>query len=351
MSASASTQFDQFVSPSQVAGHAQLASPFSAASAGSVDGLDGASAYARTGLFPVLAPPPTATPEEEALTDQVEQELADDAPVLMSCMFGCGPPQPKANGFTRGTFWHCRPCYNAERVLIKLSKEAQKEEDAQDDQDGQPQAKKQKKKTHLDELKERDLEAYNSIVRSCRVVASGKLSGLEERLRRQAAYGQLSWVEQTMTTCFKAGAVFVTRTKFCNHQKETHNMDEDQAGQLFDSFQVGQPGVLSLPGDAKRVAIMKDPELDIKLARTHGRRLGASSAIRDQGEANAVLGALANVGASQGQLSPEAFGAAAHLFRPGALTGSSSGQVLPTEGFFHKPLRCRVWRRPTPFRV
>ena len=96
-----------------------------------------------------------------------------------------------------------------------------------------------------------------------------------------------------------------------------------------------------MPGTEKRVAIMKDPELNVELARTHGVRLASTSAVRDQAEANAALGAMANVGASQGQLSQQAFGEAANLFRPGALPGSSSGQVLP-KGFLHKPRRSRV---------
>ena len=106
-------------------------------------------------------------------------------------------------------------------------------------------------------------------------------------------------------------------------------MDEATAKAEWDAHKDGSPGVLNLPGDVKRVAVMEDPTVGVEVARQVGQRFEAAAAVTNRAEANTALASLGGVGQDRGQLVPEAFGPAANLFRPGTLQGTSSGQVMP----------------------
>ena len=53
-----------------------------------------------------------------------DEQAMDGEPLLelRICKFGCGGPQPAANGFARTVKcgWHCHLCYGAERVILHM---------------------------------------------------------------------------------------------------------------------------------------------------------------------------------------------------------------------------------------
>ena len=103
---------------------------------------------------------------EEAGGGGDAMEVTGEEPIVWKvCKFGCGGPKPESAGFARTVKcgWHCHLCYGAERTMLLMAGK------------GQP-----GQKEHLTDLRDREPEVYNAIVRSCRVVSEGKLTALEK---------------------------------------------------------------------------------------------------------------------------------------------------------------------------
>ena len=244
---------------------------------------------------------------------------------MARCKYHCGPPQ-RLEHLRRSNMkaaWECKACFNAARAIESAAK------------------KDAALKEAIDKMKMDDEEAWHAKVRACRIApeygqhGQPGVSSLTERTRLIHKF----FTEVMQFNCVKnsGGIKWVTIHGFAKHQAEQYGWDAAKSEVRFKEILV-DPTIqkMELPGDEKRVPVMKTPETVVENGRHFAKIVAASARIDSASMASQAMQELADVGHGSASVSSSTFGSAASLFRPGAIVGSASGQAIPF-GEFNQP--------------
>ena len=128
-----------------------------------------------------------------------------DENTLTYCDFDCGPPMPRRDmvnkGNSRSHCWICRPCHCSMTAIIRSW------------------SKTPDTKAMLEQIRSKDKQRWQALVRQCRIRATAEEVGLPDiRARKRQVIESTVFMQQSFGIRETADVVWLTQSRYIAHQ-------------------------------------------------------------------------------------------------------------------------------------